>query len=513
MILTAENVGELVREIAPLVVGLTCREIVARPPRDVLLSFVTAANLDGPPVWRVLVAADGDAPRLHVQRGRFERHDGPLGPFFRRLANELKDCTLRALTQVAGDRIVCFEFKGDEPRTLIAELVGRHSNLVLLGAGERVLDMLVPPPSDKVDARLIVGKPYAPPPGRAVKSASPAAALSAKFTLPKAPLPLRKHETENAAPLSWLVENALGAQADEARVARERRELVERLERRHKNARSLVFGMEARLTASLEAERVQQDGELLKSSLGQVKRGAKFIEVADFFDAENKLRPVVLDPKLSPHENLERIFAKAKKLERSGALVAEEIVFAREKLARVEEHLAAARADDADIAALTASALKAGILDDQQRAAPKKRAAPAPRVPYKTFQAVNGSEIRVGRTARDNDDLTFRHANGNDMWLHTADTPGSHVILRLARAGEPDPEEVLDAAHLAAHFSPLAGSRTARVHMARRKEVHKPRGAKAGLVTLSGGKILDVRMQPERLKRLLGTHRAPTQEG
>jgi predicted ribosome quality control (RQC) complex YloA/Tae2 family protein len=78
------------------------------------------------------------------------------------------------------------------------------------------------------------------------------------------------------------------------------------------------------------------------------------------------------------------------------------------------------------------------------------------------------------------------------------------VVLRLARGAEPDPEEVLDAAHLAAHFSPLRKARKVAVHVARRKEVHKPKGAKAGLVTLSGGKVLSLRLQPERLERLLG---------
>ena len=69
--------------------------------------------------------------------------------------------------------------------------------------------------------------------------------------------------------------------------------------------------------------------------------------------------------------------------------------------------------------------------------------------------------------------------------------------------------ELLDAAHLAVHFSPLEGATKARVHVAPRKLVHKPRGAKPGLVTLSGGKVLDLRLQPERLQRLLGAHRPP----
>jgi predicted ribosome quality control (RQC) complex YloA/Tae2 family protein len=509
VLLTAEHVGELVREIAPLVAGLTLREVVARPPRDVLLNFATPGDADGPPAWRVLVSADGDAPRLYVQRGRFERHEGPLGPFFTRLQKELAGMTFRSLTQISGDRIVAFELRGSEQRTLIAELVGRHSNLVLLGPGERVLDVLVPAPHTQENPRLATGKVYAPPPGRALKNAQPSAPFAAAFPMASAEPTLRRHETANAAPLSWIIENALGTQAEEARIARERRELVERLERKAKNARSLIFGLEARLAATKDVERVKQDGELLKANLARVKRGSKTVEVDDFFDPDNKPRAITLDPKLSPHENLERIFERAKKLERSGLVVGEELALARAKLAHVEQFLAAANAPGADFDALAAAAASERVLDEKQTVSePKRRNDPAPRVPYKTFHGVDGSEIRVGRSARDNDDLTFRHASGNDLWFHTADTPGSHVVLRL-KTHEPHPEEVLDAAHLAVQFSPLEGARTAKVHVARRKEVHKPRGAKPGLVTLSGGKILDVRMQPERLKRLLGTHRPP----
>jgi predicted ribosome quality control (RQC) complex YloA/Tae2 family protein len=170
--------------------------------------------------------------------------------------------------------------------------------------------------------------------------------------------------------------------------------------------------------------------------------------------------------------------------------------------------LAEAAADeDADAERLDEQAVERGLLDPPQEADERKRKTPAPRLPYRSFRALHGSEIRVGRSARDNDDLTFHHARGNDAWLHTSDVPGSHVVLCLAGAPESDPEELLDAAHLAVHFSPLRGSRRASVHVARRKEVHKPRGAKAGLVTLSGGRILHLRVQPERMTRLLGDQR------
>ena len=88
------------------------------------------------------------------------------------------------------------------------------------------------------------------------------------------------------------------------------------------------------------------------------------------------------------------------------------------------------------------------------------------------------------------------------MWLHTADSPGSHVVLCLAGAPEPNPEDLLDAATLALHYSPQRGARKADIHIARGKEVHKPRGAKPGLVTLSGGRTLHLAFEAERLRAI-----------
>src|SRR5262249_27755059 len=161
-------------------------------------------------------------------------------------------------------------------------LVGRHSNLVVLGPGDRVIDVLVPAPTPQASSapsktqgkstkpnasaptsaarapRLVVGAPYSPPPGRPVSSStsrvnagcnSNATHLAASLPVPAQSVSLRRHETTNAAPLSWLVENSLGAQAEEAQDSRDRREVSERLERKRKNARSLVHGLEQRAGA------------------------------------------------------------------------------------------------------------------------------------------------------------------------------------------------------------------------------------------------------------------------
>ncbi len=239
----------------------------------------------------------------------------------------------------------------------------------------------------------------------------------------------------------------------------------------------------------------------------------KEIEVEDFLAEGAPLRRIALDPKLSGQENLQRVFERARKLERSAAAVEGELALARERVGELEA-LAREAQDCAEPAALDSRAVERGLLDARQVGDARKRpAAPAPRLPYRSFAGASGAEIRVGRTAKDNDELSFRHARGNDVWLHTADAPGSHVVLRLEGRGEPESEDLLDAAHLALHFSPLRGATRGRIHVARCKEVHKPRGAKPGLVQLSGGKSLEIRVQPGRLERLLGTRRGPGASG
>ena len=502
--------AELVAEIAPRVAHLVVRDAHALPPAD--LVFVLVESLEDPRSRRVFlrVSAEPDGARVCVDRGRVAAHSGPLGPFFRACQQHLTGARLARLSQVGGDRIVALEFRGadGDKRTLVAELVGRHANLVLLGPGDKVEAVLAPPPAGKTDPRLVPGAPWAPPPGRATSGAAPT--IAEIFPAPAEAPRLAPGEEDDPFPLSWRVNCALQAQAEGAHAHRGRKELAERLERRLRNAQNLLAGLEQRAAAAAEHERVRFDAELLKLNLGAVPRGAKQAICDDVY-GDGAPRSIALDQKLSAKENMERLFDKAKKLERAQATVAEEIALAAQKRGLLAAFVERAKDEACDVEALEAEAAAAGVLEEKQ-VAPKKQEAPAPRLPYRAYVGKAGSEIRVGRNAKDNDALTFKHARGNDLWLHTADTPGSHVVLVLAGRPEAHPEELLDAAHLAVHFSPLEGASKARVHVAPRKLVHKPRGAKPGLVTLSGGKVLEIRMQPERLQRLLGTHRPPQQQ-
>src|SRR5262249_23455538 len=129
--------------------------------------------------------------------------------------------------------------------------------------------------------------------------------------------------------------------------------------------------------------------------------------------------------------------------------------------------------------------------------------ADAERLPFREFRSVAGEVIWVGRSAADNDALTFRHARGGDTWLHARAAPGAHVVVPARGGRPPAAETLLDAATLAAHYSPLAKEAQVDVHVAQVKNLRKPRSAPPGMVYASETKTIRVRMEAERVRRLL----------
>ena len=107
------------------------------------------------------------------------------------------------------------------------------------------------------------------------------------------------------------------------------------------------------------------------------------------------------------------------------------------------------------------------------------------------YRSSDGYEVIVGRGARENDELTFRVARSYDTWMHAADYPGSHVVVRARVKDDTIPHRTLvEAARLAAHFSQARKDAKVAVNYTQRKFVSKPRGAAPGLVYLSSFRTL-----------------------
>lgn len=112
--------------------------------------------------------------------------------------------------------------------------------------------------------------------------------------------------------------------------------------------------------------------------------------------------------------------------------------------------------------------------------------------PYRTVE-LEGWEILVGRSAEDNDHLTFGVAKGRDLWLHVAGgMPGSHVVIKNPEGGEVPREVVERAAQLAAWYSKARGAPRVEVHVCRAADVSKPKGLPPGKVQIKKFKKLKV---------------------
>jgi predicted ribosome quality control (RQC) complex YloA/Tae2 family protein len=121
---------------------------------------------------------------------------------------------------------------------------------------------------------------------------------------------------------------------------------------------------------------------------------------------------------------------------------------------------------------------------------------------YRSYRSTTGLEIRVGRGARANEELTFRESSPNDIWLHARESAGAHVVLRWTSAESPPPSALEEAAILAALHSKSRGAALVPVDWTRRKYVRRARGAPPGTVLVQRARTMMVKPDPLLEKKL-----------
>ena len=242
------------------------------------------------------------------------------------------------------------------------------------------------------------------------------------------------------------------------------------------------------LDAPAQAAQLRQQAGLILAHIDRIPRGARSVELDDFAGGRTT---IALDPRLRPADHATRLFEEAKRRERAAA--------------RVPALLRRAEADRRRFAALEARAAlgEPGLELPATPRTPGRRRAPAGPLPYQRYRTTGGLEVRVGRSARANDDLTFHHSAPDDIWLHARDSGGAHVVLRWpARDANPPAPDLREAAVLAALHSRARTSGVVPVDWTRRKYVRKPRKAPPGLVTVERTRTLFVVPDPDVADRL-----------
>jgi predicted ribosome quality control (RQC) complex YloA/Tae2 family protein len=266
-----------------------------------------------------------------------------------------------------------------------------------------------------------------------------------------------------------------------------------------------VRGDLARAEQAGEMGRVAQ---LFVAEAARAPRGAKRLVAQDWSSGEAREVELPLDPGKPARAQVDALFQRARRL-KEGARIGHERLAdaerARSSLAELATELAG---PSPDVAALEVRARAAAPRDFKLASGPAqarpgrvKKQPPLP--PYREFTASGGGRIRVGRGAEQNDELTLHVARPHDLWLHAKNRTGAHVVVPLDKGASCPGDLLVEAAHLAAHFSEARGQDVVEVQYTPRRYLRKPKGSAPGRVVVDREKVLVLRLQPELLRKLL----------
>lgn len=259
------------------------------------------------------------------------------------------------------------------------------------------------------------------------------------------------------------------------------------------------------------ADALARQAQLFVVEAGRAPRGATRLVAVDWSSGEAREVELKLDPARGAREQLDALFTRARRL-KEGARIARTRLTDAEKALTALAGLATRVADepDADLAHLAAQA-RAAAPRDFKLASPGAPDSPArpragaqpPLPPYRTYLSASGARILVGRAAEKNDALTFHVARPHNLWLHAKNRAGSHVVVPLEKNASCPGDVLVEAAHLAAHFSEARDEAVVEVQYTPRRYLRKPRGSAPGLVVVDREKVLVLRREDALLRALL----------
>lgn len=448
----------------------------------------------------LFIAAEPARPRVYLVRRplrSLEKEQLPPNQFAMLLRKHLAGARLDSVTRDAGDRLLRFTFYGtdelgnDTTRTLIVALTGRSTNLFLLDAEGRVIDSLRP---SHGEAQL-PGDTYRAPSQPATDSIPTGTRSSATDEL------LRLVVSQaNRSPSEVIDEYDL---AFERRTRFQQRAAAElaRLRRDANKRAKMERNLRDDLRAHGDPLTHKRTGDLLLANIATAEREGARVRLTDYFAEDAPLVELEIDENHTLQEAAARSFTRYSKAKRAG----EELENRLQTLALEIADLSARTTEleriitDDDEAALdTLIGETKGAKGKKPHASPQgrtktqsERHTPPDHIPgTRRYRSSDGFEIIVGRGARENDQVTFKLARPNDLWLHAADYPGAHVVIRNHTRGEVPHRTLVEAAQLAAFTSQAKDDSKVSVNYTPRKFISKPKGAAPGLVRLLQFKTL-----------------------
>ena len=236
---------------------------------------------------------------------------------------------------------------------------------------------------------------------------------------------------------------------------------------------------EKELTATYDRERLRQLGDIVTANLHAIRKGQTVLQAEDFYDENMTVIDIPLSPILSPQQNAAKFYKDYTRMKNAEKELTNQLSLGREELSYLQSVLDELdRADtEQELEEIRQELQSGGYVKGDSG---KKRIKQDKSAPLR-FVSTDGFPMFVGRNNRQNDELTFKLARKDDIWLHAQKVHGSHVIIACAGAPVPD-DTVTQAAQLAAYYSQASQGQNVAVDVTPVKQVKKPNAARPGMV-------------------------------
>ena len=502
---------------------------------------------------RLLLSAHPVFGRIQLTETTFENPAQP-STFIMVLRKYLQGAVIESIEQIENDRIVEItvsnknEIGDDIQATLIIEIMGKHSNILLVDkSNHKILEVIKHIGFSQNSYRtLLPGATYIAPPntdalnpftikdeklfeilqtqeltaknlqglfqGIGRDTASELENLLVNEKLSKfrnffkqetnpcltdksfSCVPFSNAIDDHFSSLSQLLDVFYKDKAERDRVKQQASELIRRVENELQKNRQKLKKQEKELLATENAEEFRQKGELLTTFLHQVPNDQDQVVLDNYYT--NQPITIALDKALTPNQNAQKYFKRYQKLKEAVKYLTELIEETKATilyLESVETVLNQAGLDE--IAEIREELIQTGFIRRRQREKIQKR-----KKPEKYLASDGKTIILVGRNNLQNEELTFKIARKEELWFHAKNIPGSHVVI--SGNLNPSDEVKTDAAELAAYYSKGRLSNLVQVDMIEVKKLNKPTGGKPGFVTYTGQKTLRVTPNPDKIQSM-----------
>lgn len=539
---------------------------------EILIGFRTRSG-----AYKVIFNVSAGTARVHITKAEIENPKVP--PMFCMLMRKhLSGAKLTAIRQDGCERILYFDFDatnemGDYVKlTLCAEIMGRHSNLILINSEGRIIDSVKRVSQDVSSVRPVLpNMVYELPPkenkisifeaeGENVRSAlgrlgetklskalmkvfegiSPVFAREAEFfafrgeegslsqltddSFDRLIFFIKKSARDICQGINrftalrtpdgvlkdfcfcdisqygaLMVKKDFDSACDLLDYFYTSRDLASRMKQRANDLFKLIINLSERISRRVsnqkqelkecaDREKFKVYGDLIMSNLYRLEKGMCEAEVENFYEEGCPSVKIPLDRRYTPTQNAQKYYNEYRKLDTAQKHLEGLISKGEEELLYIDSvfDLLSRATTEGEIIELRSELAEQGYVK-----APRFKGKPPKAAPPIKYISQSGFEILVGRNNKQNDKLTLKDAEKTDLWLHTKNIHGSHVIVRCG-GKQPDDDTVLFAARLAAFHSKGRNSAQVPVDYTQVRFVKKPAGAKPGMVIFTNNKTVFV---------------------